>query len=113
MFSATSRYQGIPTAVHHTPDGREITYVRRRILPHPEDLAQIGSYTVRPAQRPDLVAFAVYGDAEQWWRLADGNGADDPDELTARPGRILRVTLPPQVPAGGLVADVGGGGGHG
>ncbi|MCM6776635.1 hypothetical protein NDR87_22875 [Nocardia sp. CDC159] len=109
MFAATSRYQGIPIAVQHTADGRAITYVRRRILPQPEDLAQIGSHTVRPARRSDHIAFAVFGDAEQWWRLADGNRADDPDELTARPGRILRVTLPSQLPAGGLIAEAGPG----
>jgi hypothetical protein len=113
MFTATSRYQGIPTAVHRVVDGRPVTYVRRRLLPHPEDLAQAGSYTVRPEQRPDLVAFAVYGDAEAWWRLADGNRATDPDELTARPGRVLRVTLPAGVPAAGLLTGTAGGGGHG
>ncbi|RJO70862.1 LysM domain-containing protein [Nocardia panacis] len=103
MFAVTSRFYGIPTAVLRTPDGRVLTYVRRRILPHPEDLAQTGTYLVRPAQRPDVVAFAVFGDAEQWWRLADGNRVVDPDELTAVPGRVLRITLPAAIPAAGLI----------
>jgi hypothetical protein len=89
----TSRYQGLPTGTFVSPDGRKVTYVRRRILPQPEDLTQIGTYLVRAGDRLDRVAGQEFGDAERGWQLADANGAMDPDELTAVPGRSLRVTL--------------------
>lgn len=107
MFSITSRYQGIPTAVHQFPDGRRVVHIQRRFLPRPEDLAQIGEHVVRPLQRPDHIAAEVYGDAEQWWRIADANRAMDPDGLTARPGRRLRITLPANIPAGAMLGAPG------
>jgi hypothetical protein len=86
-------------------------YVRRRFLPHPEGLADIGSHVVAPGERLDHVATAEFGDPEQAWRIADANRAMDPDELTLRPGRRLRVTLPYGLPPGaGLMAVPGGGG---
>ncbi|MFD2468073.1 LysM peptidoglycan-binding domain-containing protein [Amycolatopsis silviterrae] len=101
MFSATSRYYGLPTAVRDLPDGRSVRFVQRRLLPHPEQLAQIGERVVKPRDRLDRIAGDVFGDAEQYWRIADANRAMDPDELTAEPGRRLRITLPPGIPAGG------------
>ncbi len=52
-------------------------------------------YEVRIAEgdRRDNLAARHLGDAELWWRLADGNGAVDPRELTGPPGRRLRITL--------------------
>jgi hypothetical protein len=102
MFSTTSRYHGIPTAVFDLPDGRTVTYVRRRFLPQPEELAQIGEHEVRQGERLDHIAHAEFGDAEQFWVLADANRAMDPDELI-RPGRRLRVTLAAGIPQGGLL----------
>jgi hypothetical protein len=102
MFSLTSRYQGIPTAVYELPDGRKATYARRRFLPRPEDLAQIGSHEVRVGERLDTIAFDVFGDPEQFWRIADANRALDlADLLTV--GLRLRITLPAGLPAGGLL----------
>ncbi|WP_205669387.1 LysM domain-containing protein [Amycolatopsis suaedae] len=100
MFPVTSRYHGLPVAVTELPDGRKVSYVRRRFVPRPETLVRIGEHTVRPAQRHDHVADEVFGDAEQGWQLADANRAMDLDELTAEVGRRLRVTRPgaPPVP---------------
>lgn len=103
MFSITSRYQGIPTAVADLPDGRTLIYVRRRFLPRPEDLAQIGEHVVLPGERLDIIAGKEFGDAEQFWRIADANRATDPDQLTALPGRRLRITLPSGLPPGGVL----------
>jgi hypothetical protein len=110
MFSVTSRYQGIPTATHVLPDGRTVVYVRRRFVPHPEDMAQIGEHVVAPGERLDQVAAAEFGDPEQAWRIADANRAMDPEELTTTPGRRLRVTLPPGLPQGGTLGAALGGG---
>lgn len=97
-YPRTSRYFGVPTAVHITPDGREIVHLRRRPLPGPADLAEAGHHVVAAGDRLDLLAFRYLGDPEQWWRIADAHPALDPDELTATPGRRLRLTLPAGVP---------------
>lgn len=99
MISPTSRYATVGTA-QLTIGGRSVNYLRRRLLPPPESLAATGSYLVRAGDRADVVSWRVYGDPELFWRLADGNRAMDPAELTATPGRVLRVTLPPGVPGG-------------
>ena len=103
MFTATSRYQGIPTATCELPDGRTVVYVRRRFLPPPEDLTPIGSHVVTSGERNrlDLVATAELGDPELSWQVADANRAMDPDDLTLVPGRRLRITLPAGLPSGG------------
>lgn len=98
MISATSRYYGIEVTTGTLPDGREVPYLRRRFPPDPAALTQIGTYTVRPGDRVDVVAAATIGDPEQAWRLADANGAMRPAELTETPGRQLRVTQPEGVP---------------
>ena len=111
MFSLTSRYQGISTAMLELPDGRTVVYVRRRLLPRPEDLTQIGEHVVRRGERLDHIAFAEFGDAEQWWRIADAHRYTRLDDLTVA-GRRLRITLPVGLPRGGLVPPTPGGG-HG
>lgn len=93
MFAITSRYRGLPTANLRLPDGRTVSYLRRRFVPHPEALAQLREHVVRPGERLDGIAFAELGDAELAWQIADANRAADPDELVV-PGRRLRITLP-------------------
>ena len=102
MFAITSRYQGIPTAQMELPDGRTVAYLRRRMLPDPDALSQIGRREVRVGERLDGIAFEVFGDAELFWRLADANRAMNPDDI-ATVGTALRITLPPGIPAGGLL----------
>lgn len=99
MFASTSRYYGLPTAEHVTPDGRVVVHVRRRFLPDPEDLAVYGHHVVRPGERLDLVAAREFGDPEMDWRIADANRAVDPDAL-AEPGRRLALALPAGIPGG-------------
>jgi hypothetical protein len=97
-YPRTSRYYGIEQAVYRAVDGEEIPYLRRRLLPQPESLAQIGEYVVREGDRPDLVANQFLGDPEQWWRIADANPVLDPRELTDTAGKKIRITLPEGVP---------------
>lgn len=99
-YPRTSRYFGVDTAQYTTPGGRTVTYLRRRLLPPPDSLTTISRYTVAAGDRPDLLAFRFLGDAEQWWRIADANPVLDPRELTAEPGRQIRITLPQGVPGG-------------
>jgi hypothetical protein len=110
MFSITSRYQGLPTAVHRLADGREVVFVRRRFLPHPEDLVPTGEYVVLPGDRLDRVADKVLGDPEQAWQIADANRAMDPDELVTEPGRRLRIAQATAAKGGFPLAVPGTGG---
>ncbi|MEU2832878.1 LysM domain-containing protein [Streptomyces lavendulae] len=109
MFSATSRYQNVPTASLTLPDGRTVTYVRRRFPPDPDTLTTVGTHVVVAGERLDLVAARELGDPEQGWRIADAHRVLDPELLTRVPGRRLRITLPAGMPQGAGVLDAGGG----
>jgi hypothetical protein len=100
-YPRSSRYYGIPTAVRTEPDGHQVTYLRRRLLPQPDSLAEISRHTVSAGERPDLLAARYLGSAEQWWQIADANPVIDPRELTDTPGRTIRITLPSGVPGNG------------
>ncbi|MGP3999969.1 hypothetical protein [Streptomyces sp. 8N706] len=93
-YPRSSRYHGIPTAVHTLPDGREVPYTARRLLPGPEELEELAEHTVSTGERPDLLGHRYLGSADQWWRIADANPVLDPAELTAEPGRTIGVPLP-------------------
>ncbi|RTL84369.1 MAG: LysM domain-containing protein [Hyphomicrobiales bacterium] len=93
-FDEYSRYRGLDLLSGVDASGRPVVFVARRFLPQPASLAEVGSVTVKPADRLDILAAQQLGDARWWWRLADANGAIDPAELTAEPGRVLRLTLP-------------------
>ena len=50
------------------------------------------------SERPDLIAYQYLGDPEQYWRISDPNSVLQPEELTARPGTQIRITLPEGIP---------------
>ena len=97
-YPRSSRYYGTGTAVHTGADGRQTRYLRRRLLPRPEDLSEVAVHTVSTGDRPDLLAARYLGRADQWWQIADANPVLDPRELTDTPGRRIRITLPAGVP---------------
>jgi hypothetical protein len=94
MFDETSRYFGLETTTATLPDGRVVSFKRRRFLPHPEDLPILTVVTVVQGDRLDLVTARTLGDPEQFWRICDANSALDPASLTSEPGRALRVPAP-------------------
>ena len=91
MFFRGSRYEPVETATLTTADGREVRYKRLRFVVR--DPAPI-AYVVQEGDRVDHVAWNVYRDPEMWWRIADANADLAADDLTAMPGRVLRVALP-------------------
>jgi nucleoid-associated protein YgaU len=99
-FPPNSRYNGQPVLTTVTADGREVSYLARRVVPQPEDFATLETHVVSADDRLDLLSARYQGDPEQWWRLADANGAVRPGELIETPGRRLRVTLAAGIPAG-------------
>jgi hypothetical protein len=99
-YPPTSRYYGTAVRTFTAPDGTQVPYLARRLLPDPASFTTVSEYTVVAGDRPDLVAFKVLGDPGQWWQIADANPVHDPRELTAAPGRKLRITLPQGIAGG-------------
>ena len=98
-FPPTSRYYGIEVKTLTGADGVSIVYLARRFCPPASSFALLRWHTVLAGERLDVVAAAELGDAQAFWRLCDANDATRPDELTAEPGRRLRIALPAGVPA--------------
>ena len=101
MFGPSSRYFGLGTVTRTLPDGDEVIFVRRRVVPPPERFDLLHVHTVRHGERLDHIAFEHLGDAELFWRLCDANRALRPEDLTEVPGRRLRITLPEGIPGNG------------
>ncbi|MEU8925681.1 LysM domain-containing protein [Kitasatospora sp. NPDC048545] len=100
-YPLTSRYHGVPVALHTTPDGRQVPYLQRRLLPSADGLTPLAEHTVSAGDRLDLLADRYLGSADQWWRIADANPVVDPRELTATPGQRITIALPGAVPGVG------------
>lgn len=107
-FPPNSRYNGVATAELAGPDGEKIVYLRRRFIPDPATLVTVGEVQVQGGDRLDRLAATNLGDPIQFWRIADGNGAQIPSELE-RPGDTLRLTLPAAL-GGGVGFNNGGNG---
>jgi hypothetical protein len=110
-YPRSSRYHDAEIGVHVQPDGTEVRYTKRRLLPPlPEatgDSTGAGTgtgddtvpHTVSEGERPDLLAQRYFGAPDQWWQIADANPVLDPHELTDEPGRTIDVPLPGGFPA--------------
>ena len=94
MFEPSSRYYSIETDRWTTVDGEQIVYKRRRFLPQGESLPLLMEVWVTQGERLDHITARTLGDPEAFWRIADANNAMNPDDLTAEPGRALRVPVP-------------------
>ena len=100
LFAGNSRYQGIETTTITGADGRMVSYVRRRFLPQPGQLAQVHQHVVAQGDRLDVIAARYLGDPELFWRICDANGAMRPEDLTSAIGQALRICLPAGIPGG-------------
>jgi hypothetical protein len=102
-FSPTSRYYETPTKTLALDDGTNLIYLSRRFVPQSSRFALLTTHRVVGGERMDIIAGAELGDAQAFWRICDANDAMRPDDLTARIGRRLRITLPEGIPAAPLV----------
>jgi hypothetical protein len=93
VFSITSRYYGVETAVYTPTPNREIIYLRRRFLPPASKSIAAGEHSVSQGERLDNITAVALGDPEQFWRLCDANNAMHPAELTAEIGRRLIIPV--------------------
>lgn len=92
-YPPDSRYAQTGTVTRTLPDGRTVTYLRRRFVPDTTALSTLTWHEVTAVDRLDLLAVQYYGDSQLWWMIADANGVSDPDELLV-PGRLIRISHP-------------------
>ena len=90
MFTTRSRYASVADATFQDASGRAVKYKVLRITP---DTTSLQNHTVAQGDRLDLIAFQQYGDAEQFWRICDGNDALRPDDLTLQAGARIRIPI--------------------
>ncbi|MCK0195355.1 hypothetical protein MWN34_00355 [Ancylobacter sp. 6x-1] len=101
VYSPNSRYFGIATLTYRTPDGREIAYSARRLLPRPENLAVLAIHANDRERRIDEIGDQYYGDPEQYWRICDANLVFWPPDATQESRTRLMVPLPQEVSGDG------------
>lgn len=94
---SVSRYANVGQAIWTAPDGSQVPYLLRRLLPAPSAMATLTTHQVLPGERIDTIANATLGDPTLSWMLGDANLATRPTQL-AQPGRVLQIPLPAGVP---------------
>ncbi len=99
MFPITSRYTNIEVATFDLPDGRTVSYLRRRFLPEGSKAVVLAEHVVMQRDRLDNVTARYLGDPEQFWLVCDANNAMRPDDLTADSEIGHRLIIP--LPQGG------------
>jgi hypothetical protein len=99
-YPRTSRYHDAEIGVHRQPDGTEVRYTKRRLLPPLDHDGDLQPHVVGAGERPDLLAQRYFGDSAQWWQIADANPVLDPRELTEEAGRVIDIPLAGGVPRG-------------
>jgi hypothetical protein len=89
MFYKGSRYEKVDTNQITDSTGKAILYKKVRFTPPTQGLV---GYTVKQADRLDLIANVAFRDPQRFWRIGDANDAMWPDDLL-EVGRTLE--LPP------------------
>ena len=95
-----SRYYGAAVQTYTRPDGVQVVYLARRIIPQPTVYASVQSYVVVDGDRLDNLAAKYLGDPTLYWMICDANGATDPDELTTQTGQTIVIPVAASVPPG-------------
>lgn len=95
-FADDSRYLGVAFGLYQkSPNDPGVAYVLRRFIPQARDISAAFEHVVSAGERPDLVAYQAFGDAELYWRVADANAVTDPNELTDTLGARIAIPNPP------------------
>lgn len=92
-YPPNSRYHGLPARTRKLADGRDATYLVPRILPDPAAMTLLTTHLVAALDRTDTLAARYFSDPLVGWRIADANGRGIPEDLTAQPGRRLRIAI--------------------
>jgi hypothetical protein len=96
----SSRYYGTGVEQITLPNGATVSYLSRRIIPPMSIYKQTQNYTVAAGDRTDLLAARFLGDPILFWMLADANGVEDSNDLTATPGKVILIPLVSGIPTG-------------
>jgi len=95
-----SRYYGTAVEYFTRPDGTQVAYLQRRIIPQPGIYTSTQNYAIVDGDRLDNLASKFLGNPLLFWTLCDANGATDPDDLTAQIGNTILIPLASGIPAG-------------
>jgi hypothetical protein len=57
-------------------------------------------HRVTQGVRVDVLVAQAYGDPLYYWRLCDSNLAFRPEDVTAKAGAFINISLPPGIPGG-------------
>lgn len=93
MFEHDSRYYSLEDRTLVTAQGHRVVYRARRLLPRAETGQWLAEVVVNSNDRADLIANRALQRSELFWQVCDSNAIMDPYEMTAQPGRRLRVLL--------------------
>ncbi|WP_233841166.1 LysM domain-containing protein [Dyella sp. 2HG41-7] len=96
----SSRYYGSATLPYTLPNGTQVRYLARRILPQANIYQALQSYVVVEGDRLDNIAAKFLGDPLLFWMICDANNSTDPDALTAQVGRSILIPLSSSIPPG-------------
>lgn len=98
MFEPGSRYFNVANKSIGTTDAagnpRTITYKQRRTLPAPGTGTTLVEHLLRQGERLDNITARYLADPTQFWQVCDADIVLQPEELTARPGRLIKIPLP-------------------
>ena len=94
LYPPGSRYYNIQTVEMSLAGRRVVRYLRRRFLPDPASLVQLGQHRVADSDRLDNLAAHYLGDPLQSWRFGDSNLTLRLEALVSETGRAIRITLP-------------------
>lgn len=96
-YKPNSRYFGIETQKFVTPDGREIAYSARRLMPRAEQMKPLAIHIHDRDRRIDDIANDYYGDPEQYWRICDANLVFWPPDATSVADARIFIPLPLEI----------------
>ncbi len=96
----SSRYLGTPIEMLTRPDGTQVAYLQRRIVPQPQIYTSVQNYVVVDGDRLDNLAAKFLGDPILFWMICDANGVSDPESLTAEIGRTILIPMASAIPPG-------------
>jgi len=96
----SSRYYSAGVEQLTLPNGNVVSYLSRRIIPPMSIYTRTQNYNVIAGDRTDILAARFLGDPILFWMLADANGVEDSNDLTATSGRVILIPLVSGIPTG-------------
>ena len=98
MIDRRSRYVAVGTATLDVEgrdgEARRVPYLLRRFVPTAQADTTLVEHTVTEGERLDNITARYLGDPTQFWRICDASRVLDPNELTDRIGRVVRIAVP-------------------